>query len=70
MEEKELTFEEKLQRVTEIADALSSSSVSLQDSLKLYEEGRTLINEMNGELDDVKARVAVLTSQGTTEDFE
>lgn len=40
---KELSFEESIKRLEEILEKMNSGTVSLDDSLKLFEEGDTLI---------------------------
>lgn len=67
---REKTFEEKLARATEIASALADPSAALQESMKLYEEGRTLIAEMTAELEEAKEKVRVLTGDDRLEEFE
>ncbi|MBR2781008.1 MAG: exodeoxyribonuclease VII small subunit [Eubacteriaceae bacterium] len=69
-EEKELSFEEKLERATRIASALSDPSAALAESMKLYEEGRKLIDEMTGELEAAREKVRILTGEDTLEDYE
>ena len=63
------TFEEKLARVEEIARELSSGSSALGESLALYEEGKGLIKELEGELEAVRERVRILNSDGSEEDY-
>ena len=47
------SFEEKMKKLNEIVEKLSDESVSLNDSLNLYVEGKELIKELqklDGEL--------------------
>ena len=40
------SFEEKMKKLNEIVEKLSDESVSLNDSLNLYVEGKELIKEL------------------------
>ena len=50
-------FEEKLKRLEEIVELLSSPELELDNSLKLFEEGVKLVRELNSELKEAKGRV-------------
>ena len=69
-EAREMSFEEKLARASEIACALADPSAALRESMKLYEEGRRLINEMTRELEEAKEKVRILTESGSVEDYD
>lgn len=43
----EITFEESFRKLTEAAEGLKSESVSLEDSLKFFEEGTKYYNTCN-----------------------
>ena len=47
MAKKELTFEEAMNRLEEIVDALEGGDYSLDESLKLFEEGVKLVKSCN-----------------------
>ena len=57
----ELNFEAKLKRLEEITDKMENEVLSLDDSLKLYEEGKKLITELREEL--LKAEEAIKALQ-------
>ena len=57
----ELSFEAKLKRLEEITDKLENEVLSLDDSLKLYEEGKKLISTLREEL--LKAEEAIKALQ-------
>ncbi len=59
-------FEEKLARLEEVARALENSSTSLDDSLKLFEEGVGLVRDCTKLLDNAERRVKILTRDQTT----
>ena len=50
-------FEEKLKRLEEIVDRLSSPELELDKSLKLFEEGVKLVRELNTELNNARGKV-------------
>ena len=53
----EMTFEAALQRLEEITRVLETGSVSLDDSLKLFEEGVSLVRFCNEKLESAKLRI-------------
>ena len=59
MEDK-LNFEESLARLEEIVRALESGEKSLDDSMKLYEEGVRLIRVCSSELEGAEAKIKIL----------
>ncbi len=50
-------IEERLTRLDEIVEKISSQTLSLDDSLALYEEGKKIISELEKELDSAKEKV-------------
>lgn len=50
----EITFEESFQKLAETAEGLKSESVSLEDSLKYFEEGAKYYNACNEILKNAK----------------
>lgn len=60
-EQKELkTFESSFARLEEILEKLNSGSVSLDESLKLYEEADQLIISCNKRLTEAERKIEVL----------
>ena len=53
------SFEEKMKKLNEIVEKLSDESVSLNDSLNLYVEGKELIKELFKYITEAKAKVQV-----------
>ena len=47
MEQKEQSFEEKLALADKILNDLNKDDVSLENSIKLHEQGKKLLNEAN-----------------------
>ena len=62
MEEKQKTmsFEEKLQFVQDLADRIENGKLSLEDSVRQYEEGMKILGELDLELKDMNRRLTVL----------
>ncbi len=61
------SFEESVARLEEIVRALESGSASLEDSLKLYEEGIALVRACNKKLDNVEKKIRVLSENAEGE---
>lgn len=51
------TFEAKLKRLNEIVIKLESGTLSLEESLVLYEEGNKLTKALNEELQQAKLKI-------------
>ena len=62
--EKKITFEGAMKRLEEIVRFLESGSAPLDDSLKAFEEGVSLVKFCNPELDNAEKRVKLLTFNG------
>ena len=56
-DEKTINFKEELNRLNEIVDKISSKTLSLDESLKLYEEGSKIIKTLEKELNDAEKKV-------------
>lgn len=53
-----MTFEEKMKRLEEIIDLINNGSVnSLEDSIKYYDEGQRLIEELKAELKNAQEKI-------------
>ena len=55
-----LNFEEVLARLEEIVRSLEGGEKSLDDSMKLYEEGVRLIRVCSSELEGAEAKIKIL----------
>ena len=51
------TFEEKMQRLEEIVSLLDSDKTSLDDSIKLYEEGLGLSKDLENQLKTFQEKI-------------
>ncbi len=60
-EKKEMSFEEKLRRLDEIVAKIEGEELPLQETLSLYQEGKILIKELQGELKAAEEKVGSLS---------
>jgi exodeoxyribonuclease VII small subunit len=59
-----LTFESATARLEEIVKLLERGNSSLDESLKLYEEGISLVRFCNESLDSAERKIKILVSDG------
>ena len=57
MAEKKIDFKKQIERLDEIVNLISSKTLSLEESLKLYEEGREIIKLLSEELEKAEQKV-------------
>ena len=57
MEQKEQSFEEKLALADKILNDLNKDDVSLENSIKLHEQGKKLLNESREILENAKLSI-------------
>ena len=57
---KELDFETSMKRLDEISSVLEKDSVSLEEALKLYEEGVRLVRTCNERLENAERKIKLL----------
>ncbi len=62
MADKELSFEEKLDKLEEISKALQDPATDLQKAVSLYEDGMKLANEVDKELSKIERRIEIVTT--------
>ena len=60
MKDGKKSFEERLQDVQEIISRIEEGQLSLEDSVKQFEEGMKTLSELDGELKDMNRRLSVL----------
>jgi exodeoxyribonuclease VII small subunit len=69
----DMSFETAMTRLEQIVRELEDGKVSLDDSLKLYEEGIALVRLCSGRLDEAEQKIKIIrtSSDGTKaeEDF-
>ena len=56
-EEKNVNFEEELNRLKQIVNDIQQKDLSIDESLKLYEEGQKIIAELSLELKKTEDKV-------------
>ena len=62
-----MTFEEKLARLSEIVERLEGKTMGLEESLKLYQEGKALSAELTKELEEAKLKIEELSEARESE---
>lgn len=63
----EMTFEGAFQRLEQILERMNSGTISLDESLKLYEEADKLITLCNRRLNDAERKVEILIKNRNNE---
>ena len=57
MNEKKVDFAKEIKRLDEIVEAVSNKALSLDESLKLYEEGKEIIKRLENVLKEAEEKV-------------
>lgn len=65
-----MDFEKKLAKLEEISKKMRNDELSLDDSIKSFEEGMVLANELEKELNSFEKRVQILTDDNQLEEFK
>lgn len=63
MAKKEENFEELMVKLEEITNKLEKEQLSLDESVKLFEEGMKISKECNSKLEDAEKRITILINQ-------
>ena len=63
MSKKDFSFEEAMVRLEEIVRILESGKTSLDESMKLYEEGVALVREANELLANAKQKLIIVNGE-------
>ena len=63
---KNLKFETALDKLSEVIEKFEDSETSLDEALKLYEEGISLIRFCTQKLDDAEQKIKLLQKSGDT----
>lgn len=61
----EKKFEKAMERLELIVQSLESGDLSLEESLKVFEEGMELVRFCNTKLDEAEQKVTILTREST-----
>ncbi len=59
---KKVNFEQSMMRLEEIVTTLERGDVSLEDAMKLFEEGSKLMRVCTAALDEAEQKVTLLTA--------
>ena len=62
MNEKNMTFEQSMQRLEQIVRAMERGDVALDESLKLFQEGTELVRSCGKLLDEAELEVKKITA--------
>jgi exodeoxyribonuclease VII small subunit len=63
-------FETSLQRLEELVQKLEDGDLPLEESLKVFEEGMSLVKTCEKRLNEAQKKVEILMKDGKTKDFE
>lgn len=63
MNKKDVNFEELIEKLEEITNKLEKEQLSLDESVKLFEEGMQISKECNSKLEDAEKRITILINQ-------
>lgn len=61
--QEEKTFEELITKLEDITNKLEKESLSLDESVKLFEEGMAISKECNSRLEDAEKRITILINK-------
>ncbi len=64
---KELTIDEKMDRLDEIIEKMEGEEVTLEESFDLYKQGVELVRSCNDAIDRVEKEVLKLNEDGSTD---
>ena len=59
-----MTFEDNLKKLEALVAKMESGSLSLDDMIKAFEEGRSLVATCQKDLDSVRQRIEKVTKDG------
>lgn len=65
--DKEMTFESAMSRLEEIVNQLDGGKATLDDSLKLYEEGIKLVRLCSDRLDKAEQKIKIVRKDASGE---
>ena len=63
MSKKDVNFEELIEKLEEITNKLEKEQLSLDESVKLFEEGMQISKECNSKLEDAEKRITILINK-------
>ena len=66
---KNLTIEQKFEKLERLVNKLETEKLSLEESISLYEEAMKLSKELSLELNEVTKKVLLIQEDGKKEEF-
>ena len=66
MSKKEESFEDLINNLEEITNKLEKEQLSLDDSVKLFEEGMKISKQCNSKLEEAEKKITILINQDDT----
>ncbi len=66
-EKKEQAFEEALNDLEKVVEALGNEDITLDQSIQLYKKGMTLVKQCNSTIDKVEKELEVLRDEHITD---
>ena len=66
MVQKEISFEENLEKLKKIVDGLESGEIPLKESMNKFKEGTEIIKQCYKELEEAELRVETLVKKDRT----
>jgi len=67
---KSMDFEQAMQELESLVDKMESGELSLEDSLKYFEQGVKLTRQCQASLKDAEQKVSILLSEDDQADLE
>ncbi|NEU03584.1 exodeoxyribonuclease VII small subunit [Clostridium senegalense] len=67
MARKKESYEEKISKLTDIVDVMENSQLTLEESMKKYEEGIKLCNDLYKILNDYEGKIKILSGDNEEE---
>lgn len=67
---KESGFDNKMQRIREIADSMQSRQLSLEESIGLYQEAQELIKSCHNYLEQAELQIKQVTDSGELNELD
>lgn len=61
-----MKFEDNLKKLEALVAKMESGELNLDDMIKAFEEGRTLVGACQTELDSIRQRIEKVTQDGST----
>ncbi len=68
MEEKKMTYEESYAKLSEIVTKMEQGQMTLDESIKAYEEGMKLLESCEAELQKYEKKISELSNKDNSED--